>query len=103
MPRRPQRSLTPTTPDLADIDGLGSFRDPAKIHKLAFKVDVLTVDVVRIGMDLLEEVEEHPWAHLAPLTIMTIQEKFRQNVRLQSHPLPISPFLDAMSRSRRFT
>jgi hypothetical protein len=69
VPMRLQRSLAPTTPDLAHIDG--SFRDPQ-----AFLVNVLAVDVEHIGTDLLEEVQAEVEVHL------------------QSHSIPITPFLD---------
>jgi len=84
--------LAPTTPDLAHIDG--SFRDPAKIRELAAKVDVLTVEIEHIDVDVLEEVEVEVPVHPAPSTIRTIQDKFRQKVHLQCHALPIAPFFD---------
>ena len=72
--------LAPTTPHLAHIDG--SFRDLPKIREPATKVDVL------------EEVEAQVEVHPAPSTIRMIQDKFRQKVHLQSHFLPIAPFLE---------
>jgi phosphoribosylaminoimidazole carboxylase len=84
--------LAPTTSDLAHIDG--SFRDPIKIRELAAKVDVLTVEIEHIDVDVLEEVEAQVEVHPAPSTVRTIQDKFRQKVHLQSHSLPVAPFLD---------
>jgi phosphoribosylaminoimidazole carboxylase len=84
--------LAPTTRNLAHIDG--SFRDPTKIRELASKVDVLTVEIEHIDVDVLEEVEAEVKVHPAPSTIRTIQDKFRQKVHLQSHALPIAPFFD---------
>ena len=82
--------LAPTAAHLGHIDG--SFTDPIKIRELAAKVDVLTVEIEHIDVDVLDEVavEVHP----APSTIRTIQDKCRQKVHLQSHALPIAPFLD---------
>jgi phosphoribosylaminoimidazole carboxylase len=82
--------LAPTTPDLAHIDG--SFRDSPKIHELASKVDVLTVEIEHIDADALEDaqVEVHP----TPSTIRTIQDKYRQKVHLQSHAIPVAPSVD---------
>jgi phosphoribosylaminoimidazole carboxylase len=84
--------LAPTTPHLAHIDG--SFRDPIKIRELATKVDVLTVEIEHIDVDVLEEVQAEVEVHPAPSTIRTIQDKFRQKVHLQSHSLPVAPFFD---------
>jgi phosphoribosylaminoimidazole carboxylase len=84
--------LAPATPHLAHIDG--SFTDPTKIRELAAKVDVLTVEIEHIDVDVLEEVEVE--VHPAPSTIRTIQDKFRQKVHLQSHALPIAPFFDVV-------
>ena len=81
--------VAPTTPDLAHIDG--SFRDPPEIRELATKVDVLTVEIEHIDVDVLEEVEAQLEVHPAPSTIQT---KFRQKVHLQSYSLPIAPFLN---------
>jgi phosphoribosylaminoimidazole carboxylase len=87
--------LAPPTADLSHIDG--SFTDPTKIRELAAKVDVLTVEIEHIHVDVLEEVgvEVHP----APSTIRTIQDKFKQKVHLQSHALPVAPFLEIVEPS----
>lgn len=88
--------LSPPTADLSHIDG--SFTDPAKIRELAAKVDVLTVEIEHIHVDVLEEVQRQDEmgvkVHPAPSTIRTIQDKFHQKVHLQSHALPIAPFLE---------
>lgn len=90
--------LAPTTTHLSHIDG--SFTDPTKIRELAAKVDVLTVEIEHIDVDVLEEVQRQPTdemgveVHPAPSTIRTIQDKFRQKVHLQSHALPIAAFLE---------
>jgi phosphoribosylaminoimidazole carboxylase len=84
--------LAPTAPHLGHIDG--SFTDPIKIRELAAKADVLTVEIEHIDVDVLDEVAKEVEVHPAPSTIRTIQDKCRQKVHLQSHALPIAPFLD---------
>ncbi|KAI0302122.1 Phosphoribosylaminoimidazole carboxylase [Russula brevipes] len=86
--------VAPTAPHLAHVDG--SFSDPQHIRELAARVDVLTVEIEHINVDVLEdvqfkgEVEVHP----SPSTIRIIQDKFRQKEHLRSHTLPIAPFLE---------
>ena len=80
--------LAPTTLHLAHIDG--SFRDPIKIRELATKVDVLTVEIEHIDVDVLEEVQAEVEVYPAPSLIRTIQDKFRQKVHLQPHAPPQS-------------
>ena len=65
-----------------------------QIRELATKVDVLTVEIEHIDVDVLEEVEAQVEVHPAPSTIRTIRDTFRQKVHLQSHSLPIAFFLD---------
>lgn len=92
--------LAPTTTDLSHIDG--SFTDSTKIRELAAKADVLTVEIEHINVDALEEVQRERTGlevHPAPSTIRTIQDKFQQKVHLQSHALPIVPFLDIVEPS----
>jgi phosphoribosylaminoimidazole carboxylase len=95
--------LAPPTNHLSHIDG--SFTDPTKIRELAAKVDVLTVEIEHIHVDVLEEVQRQHAdgvgveVHPAPSTIRTIQDKFQQKVHLQSHALPISPFREIVEPS----
>ncbi len=89
----------PTTSHLSHIDG--AFTDPIKIRELASKVDVLTVEIEHISVDVLEEeeVQARVEVHPAPSTIRTIQDKFQQKVHLQSHAIPIAPFLNIVEPS----
>jgi phosphoribosylaminoimidazole carboxylase len=86
--------VAPVAPHLAHLDG--SFSDPAKIRELAGKVDVLTVEIEHVGVDVLEEVrrthgvEVHP----APETVRIIQDKFRQKEHLASRDIPVAPFCE---------
>jgi phosphoribosylaminoimidazole carboxylase len=54
----------------------GSFRDPIKIRELATKVDVLTVEIEHIDVDVLEEVQVEVEVYPALSLIRTIQNKF---------------------------
>ena len=82
---------------LAHVDG--SFSDPEKIRELAAKVDVLTVEIEHVGVDVLEEVRRtHAMeVHPAPSTIRIIQDKFRQKEHLQFRGIPVATFRDVVS------
>ncbi|KAI0301900.1 Phosphoribosylaminoimidazole carboxylase [Multifurca ochricompacta] len=85
--------LAPTAPHRTHVDG--SFSNPEKIKELAAKVDVLTVEIEHVNVDVLEEVQSthNVEVHPAPSTIRIIQDKFHQKEHLQSHALPVAPFL----------
>jgi phosphoribosylaminoimidazole carboxylase (NCAIR synthetase) len=70
---------------------------PTKICELAAKADVLTVEIEQIRVDVLEEVgvEVHP----ALSMIRTIQDKLQQKVHLQSHAIPVAPFIEIVETS----
>jgi len=80
--------LAPRAPDLAHVDG--SFTDPDKIRDLAAKVDVLTVEIEHIDVDVLEQVQNthSVQVHPAPSTVRIIQDKFRQKEHLLSAMSP---------------
>lgn len=89
--------FAPTAPHLTHIDG--SFSDPQKTRELAAKVDVLTVEIEHINVDVLEEVQQARGTgsvevHPAPSTLRIIQDKFIQKEHLQSHDIPVAPFRD---------
>jgi len=86
--------LAPRAPDLAHVDG--SFTDPDKIRDLAAKVDVLTVEIEHIDVDVLEQVQytHSVQVHPAPSTVRIIQDKFRQKEHLLSRDVPVAPFVD---------
>jgi phosphoribosylaminoimidazole carboxylase len=85
--------LAPTTPRLTHVDG--SFSDPEQIRELAAKVNVLTVEIEHVNVDVLEEVKQtYPVeVHPDPSTIRIIQDKFRQKEHLLSHTIPVASFL----------
>ena len=85
--------VAPTAPHHAHVDG--SFSDSEKIRELAVKVDVLTVEIEHVNVDVLEEVQTtlRVEVHPNPSTIRIIQDKFRQKEHLHSHALPVAQFL----------
>ena len=86
-------AVAPTAPHRAHVDG--SFSDANKIRELAAKVDVLTVEIEHVNVDVLEEVQtsNEVEVHPSPSTIRIIQDKFRQKEHLQAHTLPVASFL----------
>ena len=70
----------------------GAFSDPVKIRELATKVDVLTVEIEHVNVDVLEEVQNTTKVavHPSPSTIRTIQDKYRQKEHLAKHGLPVA-------------
>ncbi|KAL1939639.1 hypothetical protein VTO73DRAFT_9672 [Trametes versicolor] len=89
--------IAPRAPHLTHIDG--SFTDPAKIRELAAKVDVLTVEIEHVDVNVLEEIESKVplGVHPSPFTIKTIQDKFVQKQHLHSSGCPISDFIPVES------
>ncbi|KAH9978161.1 Phosphoribosylaminoimidazole carboxylase [Lactifluus volemus] len=85
--------LAPTTLHLTHVDG--PFSDPEKIREIAAKVDVLTVEIEHVNVDVLEEVKKsYPLeVHPDPSTIRIIQDKFRQKEHLLSHAIPVASFI----------
>ena len=86
-------AVAPTAPQRSHVDG--SFSDADKIRELAAKVDVLTVEIEHVNVDVLEQVQisHGVEVHPHPSTILIIQDKFRQKEHLLSHTLPVAPFL----------
>ncbi|VDC04033.1 unnamed protein product [Peniophora sp. CBMAI 1063] len=72
----------------------GAFSDPVKIRELAAKVDVLTVEIEHVNVDVLEEVqnnsEKKVEVHPSPSTIRIIQDKYRQKEHLSKYGLPVA-------------
>ncbi|KDQ62329.1 hypothetical protein JAAARDRAFT_30227 [Jaapia argillacea MUCL 33604] len=85
------------TSTLSHIDG--SFTDPDKIRELASQVDILTVEIEHVDVNVLEEVQKSRGlaVHPGPSTIRIIQDKFLQKKHLLSKSLPVSEFLQVDS------
>jgi len=80
----------------AHIDG--SFADPAKIHELAKKVDILTMEIEHVDVEALERLSKDPELskleiHPSPETIRIIQDKYQQKVHLNANGLPIGEYV----------
>ena len=73
----------------------GSFSDPTMVRELAHKVDVMTVEIEHVNVDMLDRVQDIVplGVHPSPSTIRTIQDKFIQKQHLQAHGGPVSDFM----------
>ncbi|KAH7888219.1 hypothetical protein F5I97DRAFT_969200 [Phlebopus sp. FC_14] len=85
--------VAPRTTTLSHING--SFADPEKIRELASKVDMLTVEIEHVDVNVLAEIESSSGVaiHPSPFTIKTIQDKFVQKSHLRTHGCPVSEFM----------
>ncbi|KAH9054173.1 Phosphoribosylaminoimidazole carboxylase [Lactarius vividus] len=92
-----------TAPHRAHVDG--SFTDSDKIRELATKVDILTVEIEHVNVDVLEEVQSSHGVevHPNPSAIRIIQDKFRQKEHLLSLSLSVAGFLPVESTDRAIT
>ncbi|KAF8890424.1 phosphoribosylaminoimidazole carboxylase [Infundibulicybe gibba] len=87
--------LSPLSQELAHVDG--SFADSEKIHEIASKVDILTVEIEHVNVQSLEAAlasrGDQLAIHPSPSTIHIIQDKFRQKQHLETRGSPVSDFL----------
>jgi len=74
----------------------GSFTDPAKIRELASRVDILTVEIEHVNVDVLDEIQASSkiTIHPSPSTIRTIQDKYLQKQHLRAHGCPLSHYIE---------
>ncbi|KAH9007195.1 Phosphoribosylaminoimidazole carboxylase [Lactarius hatsudake] len=95
--------VAPTAPHRAHVDG--SFSDPDQIRELATKVDVLTVEIEHVNVDVLEEVQSSHGVevHPNPSAIRIIQDKFRQKEHFLSLSIPVAGFLPVDSTDQAIT
>ena len=86
--------LAPVKPELAHIDG--SFTDAEKILELAKKVDVLTVEIEHVDVNVLDKVEQmgKVQIHPSPSTVRLIQDKFNQKKHLQKAGIAVAEFFE---------
>jgi len=86
--------VSPTKPELAHIDG--SFTDGQKILELAEKVDILTVEIEHIDVDVLDKIAQtrKVQIHPSPSTIRLIQDKYNQKKHLQKAGIAVVEFLE---------
>ncbi|KAH9180078.1 Phosphoribosylaminoimidazole carboxylase [Lactarius sanguifluus] len=95
--------VAPTAPHRDHVDG--SFSDPDRIRELATKVDVLTVEIEHVNVDVLEEVQSSHGVevHPNPSAIRIIQDKFRQKEHFLSLSIPVAGFLPVDSTDQAIT
>ncbi|CAE6502136.1 unnamed protein product [Rhizoctonia solani] len=70
----------------------GSFSDSVKIRELASKVDILTVEIEHVNVEVLESIEREGKVSVqpTPATIRTIQDKYVQKEHLISHNVRVA-------------
>jgi phosphoribosylaminoimidazole carboxylase len=80
--------------NVAHIDG--SFTDPIKIKELADRVDILTVEIEHVNVDVLDQIQSSSKViiHPSPSTIRTIQDKYLQKQHLRAHGCPLSHYIE---------
>lgn len=91
----PAKQVYSHEPPRSHIDG--SFSDPEKIGELAKQVDVLTVEIEHVNVDVLEELErdsslKNIQIHPSPKTLRIIQDKYRQKEHLRAFKIPVAEF-----------
>ena len=75
---------------------LGSFNDPAAIKDLASKVDILTIEIEHVNVEILELIQStNPNIRISPSpsTIKVIQDKYLQKLHLINHGIPVAKSL----------
>ncbi|KAF8580790.1 Phosphoribosylaminoimidazole carboxylase [Ramaria rubella] len=94
----PAKQVTVPQPPLTHVDG--SFTSPSAIRELAAKVDILTVEIEHVNVDVLEEVQKETGieVHPSPETLRIVQDKFRQKEHLARHGIPVVEYV-AVKRS----
>ena len=86
--------LAPIKPELAHIDG--SFTDAEKILELAQKVDVLTVEIEHVDVDVLDRIAQMRKVQIypSPSTVRLIQDKYNQKKHLQKAGIAVAEFFE---------
>ncbi|THG94512.1 hypothetical protein EW145_g8125, partial [Phellinidium pouzarii] len=94
----PAKQIISSPPgSLGHVDG--SFSDPAKIRELASKVDILTVEIEHVDVDVLEDIAKsvNIEVHPSPATVRIIQDKLVQKHHLAAHNLPVADYTEVSS------
>jgi phosphoribosylaminoimidazole carboxylase len=78
----------------------GDFKDPLKIQELAQNVDILTIEIEHVDVEILEKLfsEKSIEIHPHPFTIRIIQDKFLQKTHLSQNEIPVVDFIDISDR-----
>lgn len=95
----PAKQIVASPSHLGHVDG--SFSDAGKILELARKVDILTIEIEHVDVNILEDIVNTPdlklEIHPSPSTIRIIQDKFIQKQHLNKNGLPVADFVEVES------
>lgn len=93
----PAKQIVSSPAHLGHIDG--SFSNAEKIKELAAKVDILTVEIEHVNVDILDEVQRsmNVEVHPSPNTIRIIQDKLTQKRHLRDHKLAVADYIEVES------
>jgi len=86
---------TPQCPASVIADQIqGSLKDPAALHQLAQRADILTYEIEHINTQALQMLQDegikiYPSSQLLAI----IQNKYEQKVFLSRHGIPVAPFM----------
>ncbi|RHZ84805.1 hypothetical protein Glove_74g22 [Diversispora epigaea] len=76
----------------------GDFKDPNKIKELAQKVDILTIEIEHVNVDILETLSKEKKEKIvicpSPTTIRLIQDKYIQKLHLFKNNIPVVDFME---------
>nr|CAG8586650.1 1455_t:CDS:2 [Entrophospora candida]CAG8591743.1 15369_t:CDS:2 [Entrophospora candida] len=80
----------------------GDFRDPDKIQQLAKSVDILTIEIEHVNVEILEKLakEKNTVIHPSPATIKLIQDKFSQKTHLFKNNIPVVDFIEIQTKDQ---
>lgn len=72
-----------------------AFDDTAAFATLAQGVDVVTLEIEKLGIDALRAAEAHAPVRPSPLALRTVQDRMRQKRWLVEKGFPVGPFREA--------
>jgi 5-(carboxyamino)imidazole ribonucleotide synthase len=77
---------------------VGSLKDPAALHELARRADILTYEIEHINTDALYVLQaEGQKIHPSPTILAIIQNKYQQKEFLAQHDIPVAPYMSISS------
>jgi 5-(carboxyamino)imidazole ribonucleotide synthase len=71
------------------------FDDPAAFEELARGVDVVTLEIEKLGAEALQRAAQHAPVRPSPDALRTVQDRLRQKRWLVSKGFPVGPFREA--------
>ena len=96
---------TPHSPagQVADVQLLGSFKDPEAIRELAKKCDVMTFEIESADAGALHTLEEEGKpVYPSSKTLSIIKDKYSQKIFLRERGVPVADFLDVATKDDTF-